>query len=319
MGDPESAAFGDGMLNGMPNTFFEIDTYSLHPWRIVHSGTQSELARVRFLKSCAVQLTELIYSAGQGADESQWCEGVRFSLDLTAETQLAFALASHERLGQASVASLVDHHVLQLILDGRRAIAAANRPPLDVDAFRAAASCMKPLRRGMGMACDGQGNIFLADCSGPGRVIKVQRRDGQILWSQGCRTPLGIVYDVSDQGQELVLVAARADNKIVCLRAEDGVPVARFVEHHDAYSATASIHHLVHPSGLAIHGNLIYVADTGRDRVAIFRYVDQPSDARCQRPRHDTGTPPLLCGTPTRAPKSREGGGGRDMMMELGC
>ena len=273
-GDPESAALTDGMMQGQPNSFFEIDTYSLHPWRIVATSNERELVRVRFRKSCAVRLTELVDSAQPSFGQHGmpwWCEGLRFKLDLDSEKQLAFALASHDRLGKASVAGNVDQHVMQLILGGRRAIPCADRQLVDVDAFRSAASYMQPLCRGTGMACDSNGNIFLADCSGPGRVVKVRRRDGEVLWSQSCRTPLGIAYDAGDQGQEFVLVAARADNKIVCLRAEDGVPVDRFAEHHDAYSTTTSLHHLVHPSGVALHGNLIYVADTGRDRVAIFR------------------------------------------------
>jgi len=266
--DPHHAAMND-MVDNAP--LFDIETFSLHPWRVVEAGSERELVRVRFLRSCAVQLTELVDAANSFAQAlapwPQWCEGVRLSLDLTVEKQLAFAMASHERLGKASVASCVDNHVLQLILDGRRAIPGARHPTIDAECLRSMVSIMKPLHLGMDMACDRKGNIYLADCAA-GRVMKIRRRDGEVLWSQKCRTPLGIVYDEDEQ---VVLVVARGDNKVVCLQGEDGQPVARFGDHHDADSVSMSVNHLSQPCGIAIHGNLIYVADTGMDEIKVFR------------------------------------------------
>ena len=104
------------------SSFFEVDTYTMHPWRVVQVGTEIEVARVVFHRDCAVRVSELARAAGQltGASTVS-CAGVQLTLDMLAEKQLAFAMAWHARLGAASAASCFDQHVFQLILDRKRA------------------------------------------------------------------------------------------------------------------------------------------------------------------------------------------------------
>jgi hypothetical protein len=134
---------------------------------------------------------------------------------------------------------------------------------VDLDVGRSGPTCMKALARGVGVACDGKGNIFLADRVA-GRVLKVQRSDAQVVWAMSCPCPLGIAYDAE---MDTVFVVARAENCVHALRACDGRVQEQWGDTSDACN-------LCLPSGLAVHGDLICVAETGRDRLAVFRKED---------------------------------------------
>ena len=98
------------------------------------------------------------------------------------------------------------------------------------------------------------------------------------MWSQVCLCPLGIAYDIV---QDTLYVVSRRDNCVQVLHASDGSPVERF------YTGAAGavplvggqghgslLSDLCQPTGLALHGGLLYVADTGRSRVVVFRTSD---------------------------------------------
>jgi len=246
------------------SSFFEVDTYTMHPWRVVDVGTEIEVARVVFHRDCAVRVSELARAAGQltGASTVS-CAGVQLTLDMLAEKQLAFAMAWHARLGAASAASCFDQHVFQLILDRKRALGTSrtSAEAADLDVGRSGPTCMRARAEGVGMACDDRGNIFLADRVA-GRVIKVQRSDAQVVWSIACACPLGIAYDGE---MDAVFVVARAANRLCALQAHDGTVLEQW---GDASS------NLCLASGLAVHGDLVCVVETGRDRLTVFRKAD---------------------------------------------
>lgn len=78
----------------LAESFFEVDTWSLHPWRVVEAGTEIEVARVVFHKSCAVKVSEIARAAGSvSSDSTASCAGMQMTLDILAEKQLAFAMA----------------------------------------------------------------------------------------------------------------------------------------------------------------------------------------------------------------------------------
>jgi len=168
-------------------SFYEVDTWSEHPWRILENSTNREVARVRFKQSCALHISELVAAADlDNRFPLAWCCGLQLTLDLLSEKQLAFAMALHERLGEFSIANSIDEHVMQLILDSRHVVARPTDAPttktlIDVDVGRTGASSMKELKRGVGMACDDEGNIFLTDALG-NRVVKIERSTGHLLW-----------------------------------------------------------------------------------------------------------------------------------------
>ncbi len=81
-------------LSAEAESFFEVDTWSLHPWRVVEAGTEIEVARVVFHKSCAVKVSEIARAAGSvSSDATACCAGMQMTLDILAEKQLAFAMA----------------------------------------------------------------------------------------------------------------------------------------------------------------------------------------------------------------------------------
>ncbi len=168
-------------------SFYEVDTWSEHPWRVVENSTNREVARVRFKQSCAVHISELVAAADlDNRFPIAWCCGLQLTLDLLSEKQLAFAMALHQRLGEFSIARSIDEHVMQLILDSRHVVAHPTYAPttktlIDVDVGRTGASSMKELKRGVGMACDDEGNVFLTDALG-NRVVKIERSTGHLLW-----------------------------------------------------------------------------------------------------------------------------------------
>ena len=134
---------------------------------------------------------------------------------------------------------------------------------MDLDVGRSGPTCMKALARGVGVACDGKGNIFLADRVA-GRVLKVQRSDAQVAWATSCPCPMGIAYDAE---MDTVFVVARAENCVHALRACDG-------RVQEQWGFTSDACNLCLPSGLAMHGDLICVAETDRNRLAVFRKLD---------------------------------------------
>ena len=212
------------------NSIFEVETWSLHPWRIVDNRNMAELARVRFLKNCAVCVSELVKEADSLTRSLplSWCAGLRFTLELPLEKQLAFVLSCSSRLGADSPARVLDEHALHMILDRCRTIETNDTSGfVDAAVCHTGPSIMQARETGLGFACDGDGNFIVADCDA-GKVVKVRRTDASIVWEFPCETPLGLVSWAPGSllapslDEQLVFAVSRADACVYVLRASDG-------------------------------------------------------------------------------------------------